>query len=223
MDAPSPGEHTADEGVVDPQLTSLLSHPLVRRGTAAIEALGVAGMQAGQHGPADVVQDGRECDLVAVPDATELGHPVGGTLHIQCVEAESVRGEGQAAVPVEDVVGRCRAKNRLHGARAESLDSVGDAADAPPALQLSGCADDRAGQPDVRLDDAGDLVWRRPAVDLLESLVAALLESGLALGLVESGSEDAPAALPSGAILGATRCGRSGCHEGLIGTAWPIV
>ena len=223
MHAPPPGEHTADEGVVDAQLTALPSHPLVRRGAAAVEALGVAGMEAGQHGPADVMQDCREGDLVAVTDATELGHPVSGALHVQGVQAESVRGEGQAAVPVEDVVGRCRTKNRLHGARAEPLDPVGDAADAAPALQLSGCADDRAGQPDVGLDDAGDLMWGRPAVDLLERLVAALHEGGLALGLVESRGEDAPAALPSGAILGATRCGRSGCHEGLIGTARPIV
>ena len=223
VDAPATGENAADEGVVDAELATLLGDPLVRGRAAAVEALGVNRVEARQHRPADVVEDCGEGDLVAVPDSAELGDPVGGPLHVERVQAERVRGEGEAAVAIEDVVGGSRAQNRLHGAGAEALDPIGDAANAPAALQLAGRADDRAGEADVGLDHARDLMRRRPANDLLECLIATLLESRLTLGLSESRCQNAPATFPSSAVLGATRCGGGRCHGGPIGTAWPIV
>ena len=178
VDAPAPGEDAADERVVDAELAALLGDPLVGGGAAAVEALGIAGMEARQHRPADVVEDRGEGELVAVADAAQLGDPVGGPLHVEGVEAETVGGEGEAAVPIEDVVGGSRAQDRLDRTGAEPLDPVRDAADAPPALELAGRPDDRAGEADVGLDHGGDLVRRRPAVHLLERLIAALRRAG---------------------------------------------
>src|SRR3954447_1409564 len=105
-------------------------------------------MQAGQNRPADVVKDGGKCDLVPVSDPAQIGDPVGRALHVEGVQAESIRGEGEAAVAVEDVVRGGRARDRLDGARAEPLDAVGDAANAPAALELAGRADNRTGEAD---------------------------------------------------------------------------
>ena len=209
--------------MIDAKLPTLLGDPLVRGCAAAVEALGVAGMKPRQHRPADVVEDRGEGDLVTVPESAELGDPVGGPLHVEGMQAEAVGGEREPAVPIEDVVRGGRAQNRLNRTGAEALDPVGDAANAPTALQLAGRADDRAGEADVGLDHARDLVRRRPAIQLLERLIAALLESRLALSLVEGRGQDASAALTSSAVLDAT-CGRGRrCHGSLIGTAWPIV
>ena len=82
VDAPAAGEDTADEGVVDAELAALGGDPLVRGGPAAVEALRVAGMQAGEDRPADVVQDGGERELVAVADPAEVRNLVGGALNV---------------------------------------------------------------------------------------------------------------------------------------------
>jgi hypothetical protein len=185
--APATGEDTADEGVIDAELPALLGDPLVGGCAAAVEPLGVPGVQASEDRTADVVQDGGEGDLVAISDAAHLGDSVGGRLHVQSVQAEAVGSQGEPAVPVEDVVGGRRAQDRLHGTGPEALDAVGDAADASAALQLAGGTNDRAGQADIGFDHARDLVRRRSAVDLLESLVAPLLKRRLTLSLVERG------------------------------------
>ena len=130
VDAPAPGEDAADESVVDAELAALLGDPVIGGCAAPVEALGVAGMQAGQDGAADVVENRRQGELVALADAAHLGDPVGGALHDQRVEAEAVGRESEPPVAVEDVVGGRGAKNGLHRARAEPLDAVADAADA---------------------------------------------------------------------------------------------
>ena len=200
VDAPAAGENAADEGVVDAELATLLGDAVVGRGAAAVEALGVARMQARQDRPADVVEDRRQGQLVAVTDSAHLGDPVGGPLHRQGVQPEAIGSEGQTPVAVEDVVGGRGAQNRLDRAGAEPLDAVGDALDAPAALDLPGGADDRAGEADIGLDDRGDLVRRGAPVHLLEGLLAALLQARLALGLVEGGGENAPAAIAACAL-----------------------
>ena len=106
------------------------------------------------------------------------------------MEAEPVGSEGETSVSVEDVVCGRRAKDRLDGAWAESLDSVSDAADPFSSLQLTGSPHDGASEADIGLDHCGDLVRRGPAVDLLEGLIASLQQSGLTLGLVEGGGEN---------------------------------
>jgi hypothetical protein len=94
---------------------------------------------------------------------------------------------------------------------------------APAALKLAGGADDRACEANVGLDHRGHLVRRGTSVHLLEGLLAALLEGGLALGLVEGCRQDASAALASDAGLG-TPCRRGRARHGVvIGTRLPIV
>jgi hypothetical protein len=66
-------------------------------------------------------------------------------------------------------------------------------------------------------------VRRRPAIYLLGRLIAALLESRLALGLVKRRRQDASAALTSSAVLGRYVWSGRRCHGSLIGTAWLIV
>ena len=90
------------------------------------------------------------------------------------MKPEAIRGEGETPVAVEDVVGRSGAKDRLDRTGAEPLDAVGDGADAPAPLELTGCPHDRAGEPDVGLDDRGHLVRRGAVVDPLDGLVPAL-------------------------------------------------
>jgi hypothetical protein len=93
----------------------------------------------------------------------------------------------------------------------------------PASLELAGGADDRAGEADVGLDNRGDLVGRRASVYLLERLLPALLEGGLALGLVECSRQNASATFASNAGPG-TPCGRGRArHAVIIGTRLPIV
>jgi hypothetical protein len=201
MDAPASGENPADECVIDAELAALLGDPVVGCGTATVEALGVARMEASEDGTAEVMEDRGQGQLVPVADSADLGDPVRGPLHGEGVQPEAIRGEGEAPVAVEEVVGGRGAQNRLDRTRAEPLDAVADAVDATGALDLASGADDRAGQADVGLDYRGDLVWRGPPVYLLEGLLAPLLESRLTLGLVESCGQDTPAALAACACL----------------------
>ena len=90
VNPPAPGEDAADQGVVDAELAALRGDPVIGGGAAPVEALGVARMQPGQDGTADVVKDRGERELVAVADAAHLGDPVGGALHGEGVQAEAV-------------------------------------------------------------------------------------------------------------------------------------
>jgi len=202
---PAASQDPADEGVVDAQLTALLGDPIVGSGAAAVEALRVARMQAGKHRAADVMEDRRQGELVAVADAADLGDAVRRPLHGQGVQAEAIRGQGQAAVAIEDVVGGRRAQNRLDRAGAKSLNPVADTVNAPAALNLARGAHDGAGEADIGLDDRGDLVGRGAAIYLLEGLLTPLLQGRLALSLVEGGGQDTPAALATCACLRSAR------------------
>jgi hypothetical protein len=198
--------------VIDAEFAALLGDPVVGGGPAAVEALGVARVQARQNRPADVVEDRGQGQLVAVADAAQLGDPVRGALDGQSVQSEAIGGEGQSPVAIEEVVGGRGAKDRLDSAWAESLDPIGDTVDSPGALDLTGGSDDRGRETDISLDDGRDLVRRRAPGYLLESLFTALLQGRLALCLVECGGQDAPAALATGAVLRGSRRGGCGCH-----------
>ena len=93
--APAPGQDPAHEGVVDAQLAPLGVDAVVRGAAVAVEALGVAGVQAGEHRAADVVQDRGEGKLVAVVEADHLGDAVRRPLHGQRVDAEAVGPQGE--------------------------------------------------------------------------------------------------------------------------------
>ncbi len=90
---PAAGQDAADERVVDAELAALGVDAVVRGAAAAVEALGVAGMQAGEDGAADVVEDRGEGELVAVAVADDLGDAVGRVLDREGVEAEAVGRE----------------------------------------------------------------------------------------------------------------------------------
>src|SRR5581483_1012156 len=203
VNAPAPGEHAADQRMVDAELATLLGDPVVGRSGPAVEALGVTGMQPREDGPADVVKDRGEGELVAVSDPADLRDPVRRPLHLKGVQPEAVRGEGEPSVAVEDVVGRGRAQDCLHRARAEPLDTLGDAEDPAATLKLSRRPDYRAREAAVGLDNRCDLVRRGAPIDLLERGLAALLQGRLALGLVEGRGEHTPASLTPGRALGA--------------------
>ena len=93
--APAAGQDPADEGVVDAELAALGVDAVVGGAAAAVEALGVAGMQAGEHRAADVVEDRGQRELVAVAVAGHLGDAVRGALDGQGVEAEAVGRAGR--------------------------------------------------------------------------------------------------------------------------------
>src|SRR4029453_13752518 len=92
VQAPAPGEHSADEGVVDPELAALAGDPILGGRAAGIEALRVVGMDADEHGPPDVVQNRSEGELVAVGGAGDLGDPVRRTLDGEGVHPKALGG-----------------------------------------------------------------------------------------------------------------------------------
>ena len=188
----------------------------------AVEALRVAGVQAGQHRAPDVVQNGGQRQFVPVAVADDLGDSVGRPLHSQGVHPEAVGTQGEPRVAAEHVVRGGRAQNRLDGTGAKPLDRVGNAANPPAALELAGGANDRTGEPDVCLGGSRDLVRGRAAGDQVKCLIARFVQRGLLFGLIEGRRQNAASAFAAwGWLLGA--CRRCGRHTPLIGTPLLIV
>ncbi len=78
--APAADKHAADERVVDAQLAALLMDALLRGSGAAVHLRGIAGIGVQQHELADVVQQARDGQAVAVLVADLGREPVGRVL-----------------------------------------------------------------------------------------------------------------------------------------------
>ena len=96
----------------------------------AVEVDLVARVQAGDHQPADVVQQRRDRELVAFDPADHAADLVGGALRGECVDAEALGLELPAAVGLEEVEAGRGAGDRQHAGGLQHLDRVGDAGDA---------------------------------------------------------------------------------------------
>ena len=123
-------EHAADERVVDAELAALLVDALLGRARAAVDLRGVAGVGVHQHELADVVQQARDGQPVAVLVADLGGEPVGGVLGGERVQAEALGRGVPDARALEEVEGAHARGERLHGLRGEQLDGADDGVDA---------------------------------------------------------------------------------------------
>ena len=115
-------EHAADERVVDAELAALLVDALLGRPRAAVDLRGVAGVGVQQHQLADVVQQARDGQAVAVLVADLGGDAVGGVLGGQGVQAEALGRRVPDAGALEEVegahaVGDAPARSAGSGAR----------------------------------------------------------------------------------------------------------
>ena len=113
--APAAGEDAADEGVVDAELAALAMHPLLGRAGIAVDLPGVAGVGVRKDELADVVQQRRDHEAVAMLVAGLLGEAVGSALRDDTVQAKALgRGvpDGRALEEVERARTACE---RLDG------------------------------------------------------------------------------------------------------------
>ena len=175
---------------------------------AAVHLRGIAGIGVQQHELADVVQQARDGQAVAVLVADLGGEPVGRVLGGQRVQAEALGRRVPHARALEEVERAHPAGERLHGLRAEQLDGRDDRVHAPAAaLRLVGEAQHGDDQRDVGLD-GGDDVGGGDVVlgDDREQPVARLGQRGERLQRFE-GDRQAPAVA---LVLVARRRGGSG-------------
>ena len=88
---PAPGEDAADQGVVDAELLAFVAQALLGGAGDGVEVDLVAGVQAGDDEPADVVEQRRDGELVAFDPADGAADLVGGPLGGEGVDAEALR------------------------------------------------------------------------------------------------------------------------------------
>ncbi len=97
--APAASEDAADQRVVDAELAALAVDPLLRRAGPAVDLLRVAGVGVHEDQLADVVQERRDHQAVAMLVADLGGDPVGGALGGDAMEAEPPSGSASMASP----------------------------------------------------------------------------------------------------------------------------
>ena len=206
VDAPAPGQHPADEGVVDAQLAALGGDAVVGGAAVAVEALGVARVQAGQHRAADVVKDRGERELVAIAVADASATRSEARWTARAWRRKRSGRERQLAGAVEEVVGWGRSagsprRRRGRGARRRrGRCGCGRRPGSARRRGRSRRSGRRRSRPRAATSCGGapratsSRAWSRDSV-----------RRGLALGLVEGGGEYAAAALAARAGCWAAR------------------
>ncbi len=104
--APSPDQDGADQGMVDPQLSTLVAHPLLGRDQPVVQLIELL-VHLRHHQATHIVKQSGNGQLVWLLEARQLGDPVG-------------RMAGGHGVSTEALVAACRAVWRLE--RIVSLD-----------------------------------------------------------------------------------------------------
>ena len=94
--------------MVDAELAALLVDALLGRARPAVHLRGIAGVGVQQHELADVVQQARDRQPVAVLVADLGGDAVGGVLGGEGVQAEALGRGVPHARALEEVEGRAR-------------------------------------------------------------------------------------------------------------------
>src|SRR4051794_17455336 len=87
---PAPGQHAADQRVVDAELAALVVQPLLGRPGRAVDLLRITRVGVHEHELANVVEQRGDQQAVAVRVAGLRGEAVGGALHGDRVEAEAL-------------------------------------------------------------------------------------------------------------------------------------
>ena len=165
---PAPGQDAADQGVVDAELVAFFADALLGGAGDGVEEGALAGVQAHDHEPADVVEKRGDRELVAVGPADRAADRVGGVLGGEGVDPEALGPQVAAAVQLEEVEDAGGAGDRQHSGGLEHVDRLGDAGGAagraPPRLAARRTAIVRAtsdSTASTSVADAGRLGGRR--------------------------------------------------------------
>ncbi len=179
LQAPAADQDGADQRVVDPQVAALAPD-------AGLGCLGgrvgsvVVAVELGEHELSDVVEQGRDGELVGLADAGRLGDAVGGVPGGKGVPAEPLVAARDRALTLEGVIGLERAGDHAHPARRQRVDGLPHAPDArgrPRAVVRRAHHGDR--ERGVGLDGLGDIAGRLGlAVGEAHQAVAGLAECG---------------------------------------------
>jgi hypothetical protein len=216
--------------VVDAELTALAVDALLRRLRLAVHLAGVAGVGVHQDELADVVQERRDEQLVAVLPAGLAGQPVGGALRGHGVQAEALRGGIPARDPLEEVKRVGAGGERLDAGRRDGLDCLRHGGDLGLLRGGGAIRDPQHGddERDVRLD-RGDHVAGGAVLlaDEPQDAVARLGERGERLERLEGGRQAAAVSLIAGAdggtgtLLDRLECGVRRRSHSAVGPPWP--
>ena len=217
---PAPGEHAADERVIDAQLAPLLVDAVLGRPRAAMDLRGIAGVGVQQHQLADVVQQARGGQAVAVLEADLGGDPVGRVLRGE--SACRRKRSGAASHTLErskksNVRRRVASACTVCGVSSSTAATTVSTRPRPP-LDLVGQAQHGDEQRDVGLD-RGDHVGGRHVVlgDDRQQPVARLGQGGKRLERFEGHRQAAAVTLVLVALTGGgsrSRRGRAACLLG---------
>ena len=160
---PAPGQHAADQGVVDAELVAFFADPLLGRvGRRRRSRPRSPGWRFDDHEPADVVEKRGDGELVAIGPADRAADLLGGVLGREGVDAEVLRPQLAAAVGLEEVEDGRGAGDRQDAGGLEDVDRLGNACATPPAAAAAvGGAQDGDRQGDVGLDRLDQLADAR--------------------------------------------------------------
>ena len=191
-EVPAPGQHAADQRVVDAELAALVVQALLGGAGRAVDLLGVARVGVHEHELADVVEQGGDEQAVAMRVAGLGGEAVGGALHGDGVEAEALGSGVPGLAALEELERLGVGGERLDGLGREHLDRGDDGVDlaALGAVEAVGEPQDGDHEGDVGLDRADDRAHRRAVLgDQGEQAVARLGERGEDLERLEGSRE----------------------------------
>ena len=203
--APPAGEDAADQRVVDTELTALAVDALLRGAGTLVDLGRVARVGVHEDELADVVQERRDHQAVAVLVAGLGGEAVGSALRRDAVQAEALGRGVPDGGALEEVVRAGAGSESLDGLGGEELDRLDDALDATAraTLDLVGQAQDGDDEGAVRLDGRDDLGGGDALLgDKTQQPVPRLGKSGERLERLEGGSQTATMTLVM-ATLGA--------------------
>ena len=162
--APATGEDTADQCVVDAELAALAVDALLGRAGVAVHLARIPRISVHQDELADVVQQRRDHEAVAVLVAGLDGQAIGGALGGDAMQTEALGRGVPHGRALEEVEGAGPCGEPLDGLGREQLDGLDDRLDATAgaALDLVGEAQDRDDEGDVGLDGGDDVAGRDP-------------------------------------------------------------
>ena len=162
--APATGEDAADQCVVDAELAALAVDALLGRAGVAVHLARIPRISVHQDELADVVQQRRDHEAVAVLVAGLDGQAIGGALGGDAMQAEALGRGVPHGRALEEVEGAGPCGEPLDGLGREQLDGLDDRLDATAgaALDLVGEAQNRDDEGDVGLDGGDDVAGRDP-------------------------------------------------------------
>ena len=179
---PAADQHGADQGVVDAELATLAASAVLGDLPGLADRLVIA-VELGQDELADVVQQGRDRELVALRQAGDLADPLGGDPHGDAVAAKAFVASGSRPGGLDRVVGLKAQGEVCDAVGVQVFDRLADAAGAPRrSLAVVRGAHDRNRESRIGLNRLGHLGRRRRLALAQPDEATARLDQGRHLG-----------------------------------------